>query len=153
VRYQHGDSYDIGLSFDFFNSVTHLWNLVEIDRSWRLIDVTWDDNEEGIRYSSFNLGEDRAKRMHIWNAKTSVNLLPQTDLSERPENEYMISSEEETEAAVRDAVSRDFPDFELIYADEASEDHHGALNILSQELSSSFQYLWNERMLTLTVYR
>lgn len=153
VRYQHGDSYNIGLTIDFLNSVTHMWNLVEIDGSWRLVDVTWDDSEEGIQYTWFNLGEDRAKRMHIWNAETSVALLAQTDLSVRPENEYLVSTAEETEAAVRDAVNRGFTDFELIYADEAGEDHHGALNILSHELPSSYRYSWNERMLTLSVYR
>ena len=154
VRYQHGDSYDMGLSFDFGNSVTHLWNLIEIDGSWRLVDVTWDDNDEnGVRYTWFNLGRDRASRMHIWNSETSVPLLSETDLSVRPGNEYLVATMDEAAAAIDSAFSRRFSSFEIIFADEnAASSHQDVLDRISRRASSSFRYLWNDKMLTLTVF-
>ena len=154
VRYQHGDSYDVGLSFKFGDTETHMWNLIEIDGSWRLIDVTWDDGSEaGIRYTWFNLGQDRAARMHIWNSETSVPLLAETDLSVRPENEYLAASKEEAVAAIDSAFERQFSAFEIIFSDEdAAAAHHDVLNEITRRAAASFQYSWNDKMLTLSIY-
>ena len=157
VRYQHGDSYNVGLSMDLFSQVTHMWNLLEIDDTWRLVDVTWDyRDEEGIRYTWFNLGEDRARRMHIWNAVTSVDLLPYTDLNTRPDNEYFIGRGQTVEEAVQQALADGHADFELVYLDADSTPSTGdsiILNALRSLMPGSFRYSWNERMLTMTVYR
>ena len=96
VRYQHGDSHDVWGSL--LSDVTHMWNLLEIDGTWRLVDLTWDDGESGPMYTWFNLGEDRASRMHVWNAATSVPLLPETDLSARPANEYLVTGKDDAYA-------------------------------------------------------
>ena len=153
VRMQHGDSYSVGFDFDFLNSATHMWNLLEIDGSWRVVDATWDDSEEGnIRYTWFNLGRDRASRMHIWNESITVPLLENTDLNARPSNEYLISCAAEAEAAAADALSEGCSWFELIYADESAADRNEVLEAMRNQIKGSFQYAWNERMLTLTVY-
>ena len=152
VRYQHGDSYNVGHSLDFLNRITHLWNIIELDGSWRLIDVTWDDQEQGPGYMWFNLGEDRAKRMHIWNDEMTVPLMAETDLSTRPENEFWVESSDEAKAAVAKAAQAGLADFTIIYANEtAFENHQELLGAVSNAVSGSFNYLWNDRMLSLTV--
>ena len=155
VRCQHGDSYSVGyLNTDFLNQITHMWNLVRLDGTWRLVDVTWDDGEEGVNYTWFNLGYDRASRMHIWNEDVTVPLDPATDLACRPENEYLVADEASAAAAIEDAAARGFHDFCVIYADEASaEGHQDLFKLIQSKASGSFTYSWNERMLMLTINR
>ena len=154
VRMQHGDSYSVGLNFDFLNSSTHMWNLLEIDGTWRLVDVTWDDSEDNdIQYTWFNLGYDRASRMHIWNEFITVPLRAETDLSVRPDNEYLLYSTAEADAAVRDALSKGYGSFEIIYASESAADKNATLEAVRNQINGSFHYSWNERMLTMTVYQ
>ena len=62
-----------------------MWNLLKIDDTRRMVDVTWDDAEGETRYLWFNIGKDRASRMHKWNPETTVPLLDKTDLSTRSE--------------------------------------------------------------------
>ena len=153
VRYQHGDSYSVGLQSISFESVTHMWNLLRLDGTWRLVDVTWDDAEErGPVYTWFNLGEDRATRMHIWNKETTVPLAPETDRGFRPDNEYEIFSLEDAQAAVRAALEAKRSDFELIWHEPDEEiDRWEILRFLDQIAPSGYRYIWNERMFTLSV--
>ena len=152
VRCQHGDSYNIGYNFDFMNPITHMWNLMEIDGTWRLVDVTWDDEEDGYSYTWFNLGEDRASRMHFWNEGTTVALQPETDLSVRPENEFWITDGAGALEAIREASAAKMARFTLIYADEAlAENWRDALNAVQEIVHDSFNYQWNERMFSLEV--
>ena len=44
IRCQHGDTYEKGLFS--FGDQTHMWNLLYLDGSWRMVDVTWDDDEK-----------------------------------------------------------------------------------------------------------
>ena len=62
LRYQHGDSRVKGRGLaSFGEAVTHMWNLMKIDDTWRMVDVTWDDDEDlGPGYTWFNIGKDRA---------------------------------------------------------------------------------------------
>ena len=152
VRVQHGDSYSLGLVFDFTSSITHMWNLLMIDGTWRVVDVTWDDSETGdIRYTWFNIGADRAHRMHIWNEAFTVPLLEKTDLTVRPDHEYLVTCAEDAENAVRDAGSRGVRHYELICSDENAADYGTLLNAVRDNTRGSFRYEWNERMFTLTV--
>ena len=152
VRYQHGDSYDVGLNSDFFNSITHMWNLIRIDGTWRLVDVTWDDNEDRLVHTWFNLGYDRASRMHIWSEEMTVALDPATDLSDRPADEYQVSNAAEASAAIEDAAGHGYTTFDIIYADaDAASGHFDLINVISGKASGSFSYSWNERMLMLSV--
>ena len=154
VRYQHGDSYQLGIQAISLESVTHMWNLLRLDGTWRLVDVTWDDAEErGTVYTWFNLGQDRAARMHIWNKETTVKLDPETDRGAfRPANEYEIWSLEDARTAVRAALEARQPNFELIWHDENEEiDRWEILRFLDENGPSGYRYIWNERMLTLSV--
>ena len=150
VRYQHGDSYSKGMG-DIFSDVTHMWNLLEIDGTWRLVDVTWDDQESGTVYTWFNIGEDRAKRMHVWNAETAVQLLPVTDLASRPDNEYLVSTEKDMQEAVKDAVSKGYTRLILIGEDPESFSLSAVLNALRGSVNGSFTYEFNDHMLSMTV--
>ena len=150
VRCQHGDSYSVGLNFDSMNSVTHMWNLLELDGEWVLVDVTWDDEGDVPGYTWFCLGEDRAARTHIWNRDITVPLAPTTDLSLRPGNEYLIAGAGDVDAALSDAAAHGYDRFDLIFADETAAAEHGeALGAASRRASGSFTYSWNERMLDL----
>lgn len=151
VRYQHGDSYDRWSSL--FEDITHMWNLLEIDGTWRLVDVTWDDGESAPTYTWFDLGEDRASRMHIWNAETSVPLLPETDLSTRPANEYPVTCKEDVFAAAKDAEANGYAAFVVIFDTEEHADRYETLNAVRDAVSGPFTYSWNDHMLTMTVER
>ena len=149
VRCQHGDSYKTGFGA-FLNKVTHMWNLLKIDGTWRLVDVTWDDREDYISYTWFNLGQDRASRMHIWNGNMTVPLLPETDLTTRPANEYLIHNMNEANDAIRDALANGYPVFELICAED-NISQANLENTLRGLISKSYRYSWNEHMLTMLV--
>ena len=98
VLRQHGKSYPAeGEASD--TGETHMWNEVSIDGTWRLVDTTWDDTEDGISYQYFALGEDRAGRTHIWNRDTAPQLIDKTPVRERPENEFAETSGEEPDKA------------------------------------------------------
>ena len=149
VRCQHGDSYKTGFGA-FLNKVTHMWNLLKIDGTWRLVDVTWDDREDYISYTWFNIGQDRASRMHIWNEQMTVPLLAETDLSARPANEYLIHSINDANEAIRDALANQYAVFELICAEDNISEAN-LENTLHGRMSGPYRYSWNERMLTLLV--
>jgi hypothetical protein len=36
---------------------SHMWNLLKLDGSWRVVDVCWADGENGIDYTWFTLAE------------------------------------------------------------------------------------------------
>ena len=46
----------------------HMWNLVEIDGKWYHTDLTWDDQNSGIRHSYFNLTDQAISKDHIINS-------------------------------------------------------------------------------------
>lgn len=46
---------------------THMWNLIELDGTWRSVDVTWDDREEdGVSREYFNLGLSGMEREYFF---------------------------------------------------------------------------------------
>lgn len=121
VRCQHGDCKEKGLG-GAFSHETHMWNLLELDGTWRLVDVTWDDSEDGIVYTWFDLGEDRAHLLHEWNEEMTVPLLPETDQSVRADWEYVITDEDDIKEAIRSAISEDRHRIEMFFADEENAD-------------------------------
>ncbi len=151
IRYQHGDSYQKDPD-EHYKDVTHLWNLIRINGTWRLVDVTWDDQERGPAYTWFNLGEDRAHLMHLWNKAMSVPLLEETVLSERPENEYLIPDSASEAPAVRDAQAKKYPSFSLVFPGGNPSGKEEILETLKLSLAGSFSYDWNEYMRTMTVW-
>ncbi|MBE6738362.1 MAG: hypothetical protein E7566_06900 [Ruminococcaceae bacterium] len=46
------------------NEGLHMWNVVNLDGVWSHLDVTWNDNESGIRYNHFNLTEEEITQDH-----------------------------------------------------------------------------------------
>ncbi len=44
----------------------HMWNWVRVDGQWRMVDVTWDDLDPGVRYDYFNLPIDQVPADHTW---------------------------------------------------------------------------------------
>lgn len=135
VRYQHGDSVEQGLGSMF---ATHMWNLVKLNGTWRLVDITWDDMPDSDPiYVWFNIGEDRAAKTHVWSREMTVSMDPVTDLSARFDAEYYVSTGEEVKAAVKDVQEKGLSVF-FVYAAEGSE-----LNIreaLQDALNVSFYY-------------
>ena len=150
VRYQHGDSYEKDPD-EKYKDVTHLWNLIRISGTWRLVDVTWDDREDDPVYTWFNLGADRAHMMHIWNEEMSVPLLAETDLSERPANEYFIRNLSSAGSIAAEAARAGFRSFSLVF-DDPSVEKEDITSILENAITGSFSYEWNEYMRTVTVF-
>ena len=152
IRYQHGDSLVKGFGMPAFgNAVTHMWNLLLLDDSWRMVDVTWDDNDMGPDYTWFNLGCDRASRTHIWNEEMTVEILEETDMDARPENEYAVHNENELAEAVNLAFARG-EYFSLIFDDENYVDSEAALDLIRSLAQDSIQYSWGKEMRQLKVY-
>lgn len=145
VRYQHGKGVNSGF-YGFLDSTTHMWNLLELDGSWRMVDVTWDDSAEEPQYTWFNLGRDRASRSHRWNEEMTVKLLEATDLAARPENEYAVRKAAELETAVKQAFSQKQTTFSLIFDSETYVARQEALDLVKKQYSGSFSYSWNEEM-------
>ena len=73
IRYQHGDSYYKDPE-QLSSASTHLWNLLEINGEWRMVDVTWDDQTWGITYEFFNIGRAAAHEMYFWNEDMTVSI-------------------------------------------------------------------------------
>ena len=150
VKYQHGNIREKDAD-DRYRDVTHMWNLLNIDGTWRMVDVTWDDREDRTVYIWFNIGADRARRTHVWDEETSVPLLAETVLSERPENEYLVRDEAGARNAAADTLEKGYSFFTLVLSDGCEISMEEALDILSRVLNRSFTYSRNEYMRTLTV--
>ncbi|MBQ9065838.1 MAG: hypothetical protein IJ123_10365 [Blautia sp.] len=151
VTYQHGES--VNDEENYWKDETHIWNLIRLDGTWRMVDVTWDDSDNyGIEYTWFNIGLDRAERIHNWNHETGEQLLAETDLSTRPENEYTVHSVEEAYEAAREAAGK-YPEFYIYFEDEETASHHEEiLQEISAVRSQGGSYIWNEEMLMLRVF-
>ncbi len=153
VRMQHGSSYQIGVVEDLHRRESHMWNLLWFNNEWRLVDVTWDDADEGAGYTWFAIGEDRAVRMHIWNEDMAPALAKVTPLEERPENEFAAGDETELAQALETASRRCMSSFGIVFGnEEIAAGYEGVLEKMRKAASSSFRYNWNERMMILSFY-
>ncbi len=150
IRYQHGNSRRKEAE-ERYRDVSHMWNLIKIDGSWRMVDVTWDDQEDRTVHTWFNIGADRARRTHVWDEKNSTPLLEKTDLAGRPGNEYLIRDEEGIRSAVSDAAANEYGFFTLVTDEGCPLDGSAVLNCLTRAVRRSFTYGWNEYMRAMTV--
>lgn len=148
VRYQHGDSLDSGLNGMFS---THMWNLMELDGTWRMIDVTWDDWEEEAAYQWFNIGADRAARSHIWSEEMSVPLMAVTETEDRPVAEYFAANSDEVTAAAAAAQAAGYSVFDLYVAADSGLGQITVREAAAQGLSGSFYYTWIDSLMCLHV--
>ena len=106
VRYIDGE----GLT-DAPEDQGHMWNLIRLDGSWMMTDVTWDDagpgdgeDASGNFYLWFNCGADRMQLDHRWNR--SCEYWTELAQEDRPEllpgdlRYASVASWEEVESAV-----------------------------------------------------
>lgn len=150
VQYQHGNGRRKEAD-ESYSTVSHMWNLIRIDGSWRLVDVTWDDQEDRTVYTWFNIGADRARRTHVWDEEHSTPLLEKTDPTGRPENEYLVRDEEGIRSAVSDTETQGYDLFTLVTDEGYTLDSDAMLDCLTRAVHRSFSYSWNEYMRIMTV--
>ena len=151
VGYQHGDSRDGGLAG---LASTHIWNVIRIDGTWRMIDATWDDTDSHPAYLWFNIGADRARRTHEWNETYSDPLIEKTDVSARPVAEYTVTTEEDVIAAARDASAKGLTAFDLYATEDSTLTFITAPAALQKGMSAGvYSYFWVESLGCLSVTR
>lgn len=151
VRYQHGISSQYDSEENAIVTGSHMWNLLKIDGSWRVVDVCWADKEEGIDYSWFNIGKDRASRSRTWQEDLTVPLLEQTDLSTRPETEYSVTNREELEAAIQEALAKGQATFTLVFDRDSYGSRSEAFDMLWKYYDGEIYYYWDESSRVLTM--
>lgn len=157
VRYQHGIASYYDLDENKLVSSSHMWNLLKLDGTWRVVDVCWADGQTGIDYTWFNIGRDRASRSRTWYEDLSVPLLETTDLSTRPETEYSVTNREELEAAIKEAIEKDQNSFTIIFD---ANNYFGANNygsrkevfdVLGNYYAGALSWYWDERSRVMTI--
>lgn len=139
VRYQHGDSLNGGMG-SYFS--THMWNLIELDGSWRMIDVTWDDSGDNVCHLWFNIGEDRAAKSHVWSHEMTLPMQPVTDAATRPVAEYFAASEAEITAAAIAAQAAGHKVFDVYVDENSGLGMIAAREALLKGLYGSIRYGW-----------
>lgn len=153
VRYQHGDSLD-KRSPDSRTSVSHLWNLLEINGIWHMVDITWDDEEHGWSYIWFNAGRDVASRMHVWNEDMTVTIAPETQRPFSIGSDFYVGSEEEMRNAIETARQQHLSSFHIIFKDPGLADlnENAREMVMDRTYDFSITYSWNETMSALGFY-
>ena len=151
VRYQHGIASTYDLEANKLETASHMWNLLKLDGSWRVVDVCWADGEDGIDYTWFNIGRDRASRSRTWQEDLSVPLLETTDLSARPETEYSVTSYENLEAAILEAIEKEQSSFTVIFDNENYGSRKEAFDVLFQHYNGEVFYYWDACTRALTI--
>ena len=90
--------------------------------------------------------------MHSWNRDMYPELLPVTDLSERPAHEYHVTTFQQAVKAVDEAETLGLNDFSIVFENEESASYYNdVLNAISRRAYSSFSYYWDEIMLELNI--
>ena len=147
IRYQHGDSLDKS-ALDKLVSITHVWNLLETDGDWRMVDVTMDDLENGKVHVWFNVGEDIAERIHVWNKDMTLPIVPETVRPFDFENEFYVLNEQDPEQFIKRAKEQNLSDFYILFEDPSSAvSREDILDVLGKQASNIIiHYLWVEKM-------
>ena len=149
VSLQYGDTYSGR------EEGTHMWNLLQVGSDWTLVDVTWDDpaDENGaqgrISYKWFCVGSDRADRSHIWNRSLSQTLAAETDMSLRPEKEYLMGKDWTEASAAEDIVAEGRHWAELYYPVSqypGGEPYREVFTALHSAGVGNIIYAWNEEL-------
>ena len=151
VRHQFGNVYEYDTSYGYSDS--HLWNLLYLDGSWRVVDVTWDDQKDGEpRYLWFNIGYDRITRTHFWNESCSPSIISRTPAYGRPENEYSVRDVNDAMSVIASAA-RQYPD-NLVFCFDTPITKAGCqplIDAFMQYTGSGCTYWFEDRMQTLTL--
>lgn len=139
VRYQHGDSLKGGMG-SYFS--THMWNLIELDGTWRMIDATWDDGGDSAYHLWFNIGEDRAALSHVWSREMTVPMQPVTDTANRPVAEYFAANEAEITAAATAAQLAGHTVFDVYVSADSGLGMIAAREALLKGIYGTIRYGW-----------
>ncbi len=150
VRYQHGDSLDKNY-WELGASVSHIWNLLEIGGVWHMVDVTWDDEQNGWTYVWFNAGRDIADRMHVWNEDMTVSIAADTERMADAGADFYISSEQDMREAVDRAARQGFSDFYFLFEDPqlAYLAEEAKQMVMDRSANTVLNYFWKDRILLL----
>ena len=151
VRYQYGISSQYNSEENTIVTGSHMWNLLKLEGSWRVVDVCWADEEDGINYTWFNIGKDRASRSRTWQEDLSVPLLETTDLSTRPETEYSVTNGEELEAAIQEALAKEQTTFTIVFDRDSYGSRAEAFDTLWKYYDGEIYYYWDESSRVLTM--
>ena len=151
VRYQQGISSSYDHEDNKIVTASHMWNLLKLDGSWRVVDVCWADGEDGINYTWVNIGRDRASRSRTWCEDLTVPLLETTDLSARPETEYSVTNYKTLEAAIKEAVEKAQSSFTIIFDSNNYGSRKDAFDVLSNVYTGEIFYYWDECTRALTM--
>ena len=151
VRYQYGISSQYNSEENTIVTGSHMWNLLKLEGSWRVVDVCWADEEDGINYTWFNIGKDRASRSRTWQEDLSVPLLETTDLSTRPETEYSVTNGEELEAAIQEALAKEQRTFTIVFDRDSYGSRAEAFDTLWKYYDGEIYYYWDESSRVLTM--
>ncbi len=108
----------------------HMANLIQLNGTWRFIDCTWSDRNitghEHISEINFDIGCDRARLRYSWDPDCTVPIAEETDLTVRPDNEYLVYDIHDSEKIIEKSISRGqheiylqfmrkFPDLDVNY--------------------------------------
>ena len=151
VRCQHGIASNYDHEKNIIETDSHMWNLLKLEGSWRVVDVCWADGENGVDYTWFNIGKDRASRSRTWQEDMTVPLLEETDLSARPENEYSVTTYEELEAAIKEAADRGQTRFTVIFDRLEYVSKKDTFDVLWNYYDGEASYYWDECTRALTI--
>lgn len=148
ARYQRGTCNTTGYQALINNNSAHMWNVVNIDDTWRMVDVTFDDEAGGFGTVWFNAGADLAGRMHSWIDVLSVELAPQTSLDCRLPNEFYLQSPAELQTALQTAAQNRLPSLKLILMGQptGTDFSAAALEAVSSTVTGTFRYSWEKSM-------
>ena len=147
IRYQHGDSLDKS-ALDKLASITHVWNLLETDGEWRMVDVTMDDMENGQIHAWFNAGEDIAGRCHKWNKDMTLGIAPETVRTLDFENEFYVHDGQDPEQLIIRAKEQNLSDFYILFEDpDSAASGEGIADLVTKYASNSvIHYFRIEKM-------
>ena len=150
VRYQHGDSLD-KTDRTVGEAVSHIWNLLEIGGVWHMVDVTWDDEENGWTYVWFNVGRDIADRMHVWNEDMTVGIAPYTERMADAGADFYVNSEQDLRDAVDRAAQRGLSDFYILFGNPglAYLAENARQLVMDRSAYTVLNYFWKDRILLL----
>ncbi len=151
VRYQHGDSLDKNDWDRSASPVSHIWNLLEIGGVWHMVDVTWDDEENGWTYVWFNAGRDIADRMHVWNEDMTVSIAADTVRMPDAGADFYVNSEQDLRDAVDRAAQRGLSNFYILFGDPglAYLAENARQLVMDRSANTVLNYFWKDRILLL----
>lgn len=107
-----------GITNELVSSINHMWNFVQIDGKWYLLDTTWDDSGEGSDESYFLKGSKNtifnndechvAREYYYYSDDENGNIIPFTEYGyfknpDWEENDYESDTENSTDNTNNDA--------------------------------------------------